>query len=216
MSKIDPRASLAIFAVVSVILVGLFGLAYKRFTGRDSLTRPEYSGAGDPAPVGGKLSVSVFPDGTSGLGKPSELQHETVFVNGPHYRGMEDNDLRGYLDGGYKYRWNQPGQVHLRIGRRRRGSSRGEFELFRNIQRWADIELPPGSQVTSANLQIFVEGGSPGYIDVFLYELKKDYDPGRGGVEENNTSTPKQGEVWWGERAADVEPRWPRHTRPPD
>jgi hypothetical protein len=88
----------------------------------------------EPPPAEGELAVSVYDGGTAA---PSTL-HRSVWVAGTAaYGGMEDNDLRGHLDGSFKYGWNQVGQNHVRVGRRDRSSSWGECEIFRVVQRWA-------------------------------------------------------------------------------
>jgi hypothetical protein len=124
-------------------------------------------------------------------------------VNGWRYNGQEDNDLRGYLDGRFRYGWNQPTQYHVRAGRWKHSQRWGEYELFRVLYRWGDLGLPRDAEVTSATIRIFVE--KPSFneepVTVMLYEVNKPYDAGEGGVERNNISPPKQGEVWWGELA---------------
>jgi hypothetical protein len=120
-----------------------------------------------------------------------------VFVNGPTYSGMEDNDLRGHLDGTFKYAWNQPTQIHVRIGRRNTGPRYGEFEVFRVLERWDGIDLPQGARVRSARITIKVEESAADTVAVMLYEVKKDWNPGTGGTLHDNVSPPKPGEVWW-------------------
>lgn len=134
-----------------------------------------------------------------------------TFVPGPSYPGMEDNDLRGYLDGRFLCGWNQPGQTHVRVGRigSEPGSSAppgsvpryGEHELFRTLQRWDLLRLPPAARVVACRLRLTVEEARPFPVRVVLYAVKKDWNPGRGGVEGNNVSIPKPGEVWWNEAA---------------
>jgi hypothetical protein len=113
---------------------------------------------------------------------------------------MEDNDIRGFLDGNYKYGGsNQPTQIHVRVGRRPHRPLYGETELFRVLQRWDPLDLPPRAQVIEARLELFVEPGpgSDSAVNVKLYEVRKDWNPGRGGVEENNAPPARVGEVWW-------------------
>jgi hypothetical protein len=143
------------------------------------------------------LRISSFPTAPR-HGAPSP-PHVTVFVDGPAYTGMEDNDLRGSLDGTFKYAWNQATQSHVRLGRRNTAPRYGEFELFRNVQRWADISLPPYATVTRAVLTLHVENGLAHPLRIELYPVKKDWNPGTGGTLENNVSPPKPGEVWWNE-----------------
>jgi len=145
--------------------------------------------------VRGTLRVTVFGDGPAGAPMAS---HVSVYANGSDgYDGMEDNDLRGFLDGMFKWGWNQPDQVHVRIGRRGEAPAYGEHELFRVIHRWSGIELPPGAIVDRARLSLVVEKGPAHPVHVVLYAVKKDWNPGNGGVERNNTSPPLPGEVWW-------------------
>jgi hypothetical protein len=114
---------------------------------------------------------------------------------------MEDNDLRGYLDGNFKWGWNQVGQIHVRVGRRGTGAAFGEYELFRLVQRWDAFELPPAARIHQARLRLGVEEGPPFSVTVYLYEVKKDWNPGEGGVQHDNTSPPQVGEVWWNDLA---------------
>ncbi len=95
---------------------------------------------------------------------------------------MEDNDLRGYLDGNFKWGWNQVGQIHVRVGRRARGPAFGEYELFRLVQRWDGMALPPAVHIHQARLRLGVEEGPPFSVTVYLYEVKKDWNPGGGGI----------------------------------
>ncbi len=154
--------------------------------------------SGDARPVRGTLVVTGF--GATGR-EESPGVNETTYVNGDGYVGMDDNDLRGYLDGLFKYGWNQPTQVHVRVGRRANRPSYGELELFRVLHRWSDIKLPPRSRVRDVRLELTVESGPPFPVDLFLYDVKKDWKPGQGGVNKDNVSPPAQGEVWWGDAA---------------
>jgi hypothetical protein len=141
----------------------------------------------------GQLSVDLLADGSGEPGRP----HRTVWVNGPGYAGMEDNDIRGFLDGTFKWGWNQPGQIHVRIGRRPDGASYAEHELFRVLHRWDDLVLPPGARVAEASLRLAVEGGPDHPLRVLLYRIRKDFEPGQGGTERDNVSPPVAGEAWW-------------------
>ena len=137
----------------------------------------------------------------------SRLRFRSKFVNGGEYGGMEDNDLRGFLDGDFYWGWNQPGQSHVRVGRVGYGPNSsappgrapvyGEHELFRVIQRWDRLSLPEGAKITDCQLTLAVEEGSGQPLRLMLYEVKKDWDPGTGGVHNNNVSIPSAGEVWW-------------------
>ena len=151
-----------------------------------------------PPGTRGTLRISAY---SPTPGPLPALRHNLVLVNGSAYSGMEDNDLRGYLDGNFKWGWNQVGQIHVRIGRRARGSFFGEYELFRLVQRWDSIALPPEVHIHQARLRLGVEEGPPFSVTVYLYEVKKDWNPGKGGIEQDNTSPPQVGEVWWNDLA---------------
>ena len=157
-----------------------------------------------PAPIHdapalrGELIVSLFGDGGD-ADRPA--LHTTVLSQGAGYSGMQDNDLRGFLDGNFKYGWNQPGQTHVRVGRRDRAARYGEYELFRVLQRWDGIELPESSTVRRAALRIAVESGPESPVRVMLYEVKHDWNPGAGGIRRDHVSPPATGEVWWNDLA---------------
>jgi len=193
-------------------MVAVLALAGLALLGFDCAQAPELPDELPPAPapppsVRGTLRISAFgpgpavPDGAS-------LLHHSVYVNGLHYSGQEDNDLRGYLDGRFRYGWNQPTQIHVRAGRWKHSQRWGEYELFRVLYRWGDLGLPRDAKIESARIRIFVE--KPSFneqpVTVMLYEDKKPYDVGEGGLERNNISPPKPGEVWWGELAHDEKP----------
>jgi hypothetical protein len=75
------------------------------------------------------------------------------------------------------------------------------MELFRVIQRWDGIDLPPLARVVETRLTLDVEAGTDQAIRLMLYEVKKDWNPGQGGVLQDNASPPAPGEVWWNDRA---------------
>ena len=153
----------------------------------------------------GVLRVSAFgPEARAG--GPPPLRHRTVWANDAGYTGMEDNDLRGFLDGRFRYGWNQPSQSHVRAGRRHSSPVYGEFELHRALYRWGGIRLPPAARVQRARIAIAIEKGPGRPLDVMLYEVKKDWSPGQGGTRRDNTSPPREGEVWWRDRAYGLEP----------
>ncbi len=161
-----------------------------------------------PAParsVRGVLRLSAYGQARDGSSK-SPLRHRTVYVNGREYQGMEDNGLRGYLDGRFKFGWNQATQVHVRAGRRGSTPKYGEQELFRALYRWDGIELPPEARVHGARIEIAVERGPDRDLQVLLYAARKDWNPGEGGVRRDNNSPPREGEVWWGALAHEREP----------
>lgn len=165
--------------------------------------------ADHPPGARGEWVVSRFSGGRED--GPDEIaRHRTVFVSDDTYHGMEDNDIRGYLDGGFVYGWNQPTQHHVRLGRWPWGSPApryGEPELFRCLQRWGQLDLPPGAKVTSAELSVVIDDAPDYPVQVFLYRVLKDWDPGKGGEQEDNTSPPEKGEVWWNEARAE-EQEW--------
>lgn len=172
----------------------------------------------DPPGVGGVLRVIRFVGATHDVSPqpPSPIRGVATFVRGHGYRGMEDNDLRGFLDGRFICGWNQPGQGHIRIGRvaSEVGSSAppgqpppyGEHELFRVLLRWENLALPPGAHVDSCRLELTVERGCGSPLHILMYEVKKDWEPGAGGVDSNNVSVPKLGEVWWNDAAYEKNP----------
>lgn len=148
----------------------------------------------EPPPADGELALTVY-DGGAG---PVATVHRTVWVDGRDgYMGMEDNDLRGHLDGSFRYGWNQVGQNHVRVGRRDRSSTWGECEIFRVVQRWGGVVLPAGALVREASLDLGVESGPPRPMRLYLYEVHRDWNPGAGGVLGDNVSPPRPGEVWW-------------------
>jgi hypothetical protein len=116
---------------------------------------------------------------------------------------MTDNDIRGFLDGGFIWGWNQATQIHVRLGRTDEfpNPKYGEVELFRVLQRWEGISLPPGFDLRSCRLRIRVEDGPSRPLRLFVYAVARDWNPGTGGENENNASVPKPGEVWWGDAA---------------
>ncbi len=121
----------------------------------------------------------------------------SLFSRNANYQGMEDNDLRGFLDGAYKEGWNQVSQAHLRLGRRARNPGYGEYELFRNLQRWDDLPIPSNAKIKRASLRLSLESGPPYPVDVAVYAARKDWNPGQGGTRHDNNSPPAKGEVWW-------------------
>jgi hypothetical protein len=187
----------ALGSIIAVVVLGLF--LRGRSNGREQEPL-HFDMDGKAAMVArGTLVLSTYSSFSvpGGGGAPLPTLHRSVFVNGPSYSGMEDNDLRGYLDGTFKYAWNQPTQVHVRIGRRNTGPRYGEFEIFRVLERWQGVQLPPGARVRNARITLKVEESPADTVAVVLYEVKKDWNPGTGGTLNNNVSPPKPGEVWW-------------------
>ena len=215
--------------IIVCILFGAFALANvgKLLDEGDALSLEEWRDTGQTG-VSGVFRFSAY--GDNGMSE-NPLRHTLEIVNNDDYRGMEDNDLRGFLDGRFKNGWNQPSQAHVRVGRRGISKVRlyymfvleklieipwashavawveppypylGEHELFRVLYRYDDIVLPPGARVVHARLELTVEDESLSALEFYLYSVNKDWNPGRGGVREDNVSPPKQGEVWWDEIA---------------
>lgn len=176
-------------------------------SGADSPNRrfPNFSTAGPiPPTISGILQVSltarVDSDSPPASAEKRSLSHRHVWVNGATYDGMEDNDLRGFLDGRFVAAWNQPKQVHVRLGRKIWSWAKdGDCELFRVLHRWSDIWLPSGAEVSNARLEIDIEKGVDRELEILLYEVHKEWEPGEGGRLRNNNSAPSPGEVWWNE-----------------
>jgi hypothetical protein len=160
----------------------------------------------DSPDVRGVLHVSRLADG---VGSRQPLRHVSRFVNGPHFQGTTDNDLRGFLDGGFAWGWNQATQTHVRLGRvgGHRKPRHGEEELFRIAQRWEGVELPADATVHRARLVLVVEEPPPTSLRVLLYGVRREWGPGAGGIDRNNVSAPAPGEVWWN-AAAEGEDEW--------
>jgi hypothetical protein len=189
-----PRRRRLACAAAALLAAGLGGC--QRGT---AVSAPELEGfVTDSAPVRGRLLVSAYGPGPAAA---APTLHTTVWVDGPDYAGMEDNDLRGFLDGVFEYGWNQMGQSHVRVGRRGESPRFGEYEIFRNLHRWGGIVLPPEAVVRDAVLALEVEEPAPFPVRLLLYEVKRDWDPGNGGTQKNNVSPPVDGEVWWNDRA---------------
>jgi hypothetical protein len=161
------------------------------------------------SPVCGQLQVDLID--SQALAQDSETQsiYSSTFARSALYQGMEDNDIRGYLDGMFKEGWNQVSQSHLRLGRRGRNPAYGEFELFRNLQRWADLPLPGAVDVVNAEIRLSLESGPPFAVDVAVYAILKDWNPGSGGINRDNNSPPEPGDAWWVD-ARYGEVRWSR------
>ncbi len=153
--------------------------------------------SGNQASICGNIRIDFIDtrsNGSDGQAGPSYL---SIFRRDANYSGMEDNDIRGFLDGVYKEGWNQVSQVHLRLGRRGRNPAFGEYELFRNLQRWADLPVPRLAVVEDATIELSLESGPPYPVDIAVYAVHKDWNPGGGGVNNDNNGPPKDGEVWW-------------------
>ena len=157
--------------------------------------------------VCGTLHIDIIPGPAApGIVLVDGSEHITRLVRGDQYAGMEDNDLRGFLDGTYKYGWNQVSQSHLRLGRRGSSPRFGEYELFRNLQRWGELPIPREVDRLEASVTLSLESGPSHPVDIAVYAVFKDWNPGSGGVDRNNNSSPAPGEVWWVEAKSDAVP----------
>ena len=67
------------------------------------------------------------------------------------------------------------------------------------LHRWDDITLPPRSDLSTCRLTLHVEEGPAHPLRLLVYAVARDWNPGDGGVDGNNVSAPKPGEVWWGD-----------------
>lgn len=211
MSFTSPRVLRAFLFVVLTVLAGA-GIWRLRLLsistrGPDRTHEPDIPQRKLGMGVKGALVVSLYAaDGNRIEQEPR--RHISIYRNGLDGYRMEDNDIRGFLDGNYKYGGsNQPTQIHVRVGRRPHRPTYGETELFRVLQRWDPLDLPPRARITEARLELFVEPGpgSDSAINVKLYEVRKDWNPGRGGMEENNSPPARVGEVWWNDIGYGVE-----------
>jgi len=110
---------------------------------------------------------------------------------------LADNDMRGFFDGGLVHGWNQSTQTHVRLGRGPWTGKFGENEILRVLQRWNPLDLPSDVMVEGTALSLAVEKGPEHELDVLLYAVRGDWNPGDGGTLQNNTSPPAPGEVWW-------------------
>lgn len=160
------------------------------------LTRDTYGVlGGSPAfpNLTGVLRLSRLDPAASG-----RVEHRTRLVPGFGYDGMEDNDIRGHLDGTFQYAWNQVSQKYVRTGRIDNLFQYGEYELFRALQRWDDLPLPHGVKVEAAELRLRVRPDQVGFDrTLLLYAMRKDWRPGAGGTRGDNLTPPAHGEVWW-------------------
>ncbi len=146
--------------------------------------------------IQGVLTIGNHATSSDGGMVGNPLIQRSVWV--PDETGeIEDVDLRGYLDGTFKWGWNQPGQSHVRIGRRGNGARYGEYELFRVAIRWGGLGLPEGTVVTEAALTYHVEEPVDEPRRLELYAIVRDWNPGAGGEDGDNISPPRRGEVWW-------------------
>ncbi len=129
----------------------------------------------------------------------------TVLRPGIRYSGVLDTEIRGFLDGSAKFRRNVATQYHVRIGCEASKPVNGRYEVMRLLQRWDLGSLPSSAKVESVTLTLVQEDIrqfphrnpliSP--VDFFVYEVKKSWGAGRGGVNLDNQSEPEPGDAWW-------------------
>src|SRR5688572_3715210 len=157
-------------------------------------------------PVCGKLILAACR-----AGGPIETPRlGTVLRAGSGYRGMEDTEIRGFLDGGVKFERNVATQYHVRIGCEASGAVAGRSEVMRVLQRWDLSPIPACASIAAARLVLRQEDITrfphrqplrwP--VTFYLHEVKKDWGPGRGGVDRDNVSKPEPGDAWWLEARA--------------
>jgi hypothetical protein len=161
-----------------------------------------------PLDTRGVLHVCL--EGSGEEPNPTDCVHVSEFVNGgvdgPY---LDDNDIRGFLDGRFMYGWNQPRQRTVRLGRVRhpnRPPTFGEDELFRVLQRWHGIRLPHGSRVRGVRLSFHLDRPLEETRRFYVYEVRRPWNPGTGGVRGDDVSVPKPGEVWWQQARHGQEP----------
>ena len=134
----------------------------------------------------------------------------TVLRAGSGYRGMEDTEIRGFLDGAVKFERNVATQYHVRIGCEASGAVAGRSEVMRVLQRWDLSPIPACARIAAARLVLRQEDITrfphrqplrwP--VTFYIYEVKKPWGPGRGGVGADNVSKPEPGDAWWLEARA--------------
>ena len=105
----------------------------------------------------------------------------------------------GISTGTFKWGWNQVGQIHVRVGRRARGPALGSMSCFAWCNAGMALRCPRSAHASGA-FTAWRGGRPPFSVTVYLYEVKKDWNPG-AEVLRDNTSPPQVGEVWWNDRA---------------
>jgi hypothetical protein len=134
----------------------------------------------------------------------------TVFRKGIGYSGFDDVEIRGFLDGQVKFERNVATQYHVRVGCEGSKPVGGRYEVMRVLERWDVSALPKDARVISVRLVLHQEDCRrfphryplrwP--ADFYLYEVRKPWGPGRGGVGRDNLSRPERGDAWWIEARA--------------
>ncbi|MGQ9591273.1 MAG: hypothetical protein ACUVYA_13390 [Planctomycetota bacterium] len=160
---------------------------------------------GVPAAAGEAVLAVLAPSGTE-----SSPPLATVFRASRSYRGVADVEIRGFLDGDVKFERNVATQYHVRIGCEGSKPVRGRYEVMRLLERWDVSALPREARVHSVRL-IHLQENCSAFphryplrwpADFYLYEVKRPWGPGRGGVGRDNQSSPERGDAWWLEAAA--------------
>jgi hypothetical protein len=154
-------------------------------------------------------------DGGAGPGAVPTPVH--YLLRSPLYR-VQDTDIRGYMDGREKYRFNQGTAYHMRVGRRINSAHKGELELKRTLVRWTLPDVPEGARVRDARLTLWVEElpyNSPLLlwpdrlpVHLYAYPLDPDWGPGEGGTGHDSFSDAAPGEADWNQARAGQRP-WP-------
>jgi len=129
----------------------------------------------------------------------------TMLRAGIGYSGVWDTEIRGYLDGTVKLERNVATQYHVRIGCESSKPDHGRYEVMRLLQRWDLSSIPPFARVHTATLTLVQEDITrfphrhplvwP--VDIYLYQVRRPWGPGRGGINQDNQSAPEAGDAWW-------------------
>lgn len=138
----------------------------------------------------------------------------TRFQANDVYSGMEDVEIRGFLDGQVKFRRNVATQYHVRIGCEGSKPHAGRYEVMRVLERWDVLGIPAYATILSVKLRLEQEDTSafphihqPLWpVDVYAHELRKPWGGGRGGARGDNESEPEPGDAWWLEAQAGKTP----------
>ena len=188
--------------ILYFLICGWSAAAFLTACGDSAYEEPQLV-ANSEVSVCGTLHIDIIPGkAAQDIETIDANEHVTRLVRGNQYAAMEDNDLRGFLDGNFKFGWNQVSQTHLRLGRRGSSPRFGEHELFRNLQRWSKIPIPREAEILEADVTLSLESGPPFPVDIAVYAVLKDWNPGSGGLKRDNNSPPEPGEVWWVEAKA--------------
>jgi hypothetical protein len=129
------------------------------------------------------------------------------------YRDMHDVEIRGFHAGKIKFLRNVATQYHVRVGYENMSHTRGHFELMRVLQQWSLSAFPASASVRTTRLVLHQEDHRTERhywplhwpVTFYLYEVKRDWQSGRGGVDHDNLSPPEVGDAWWLESRAGEE-----------